>query len=183
MDLRRSNRHTFWSQVTRWSQWMQRFLLWFSECRSETDRDHDGAFRIGVTIQTAHKIRMPSSPLCSYPTTFSWIGTPLLDEIKAPNEMVLVLAANKESMLFDPVDFAKFLQHIKVWANHSELLVIPPKTEALFCERELPHHSPRALQTWHSNPIPAFSISMSPHHKSCRLSRRVSYSHRQSPVS
>ena len=58
-------------------------------------------------------------------------------------------------MLFDPVDFAKFLQHIKVWANHSELLVIPPKTEALFCERELPHHSPRALSNLAFKPDPS----------------------------
>jgi hypothetical protein len=81
----------------------------------------------------------PTSPLFSY--GYSSATT------MAPCAMSLILAANKESMAIDPINWETFTDQIQTWAQNwtQGLFTMSHFTDARFRERTHPQHSPRAL--------------------------------------
>jgi hypothetical protein len=75
--------------------------------------------------------------------------------------MSLILAANKESMAIDPINWEIFTDKLQTWAQNwaHGLLTIPRHTDALFRERTHFHHPPRALS---NQPLNVFLNSISP---------------------
>ena len=69
-------------------------------------------------------------------------GCPIYSEreLRSP-DLSLVLALNKESMIYDPIDWALLSTRLKGW---SELLRIPALTDSLFRERIPVNWDPRA---------------------------------------
>jgi len=61
--------------------------------------------------------------------------------------MSLILAANKESMAIDPINWETFTDQIQTWAQNwtQGLFTMSHFTDARFRERTHPQHSPRAL--------------------------------------
>ena len=70
--------------------------------------------------------------------------------------MSIILAANKESLQVDPVNWEKFVGRLSEW---SDFIKIPKITDNLFRERVSLHHPPRSLSKHphldnaHTNPI------------------------------
>ena len=81
----------------------------------------------------------PSCPLFSY--DYSSARSP------TPCAMSLILAANKESIAIDPINWELFIEKIQTWAQNwtQGLLIISHLTDTLFRERTQLQHSPRAL--------------------------------------
>ena len=77
-----------------------------------------------------------------------------------PCAMSLILAANKESMARDPINWEIFRVNLQTWAQDwaPDLLTIPHLTDALFRERTHLQHSPRALS---NQPLNVFLSSTS----------------------
>ena len=57
--------------------------------------------------------------------------------------MSIILAANKHSLLADPINWENFVHRLQNWS--SEFISIPPLTDALFRERVGLSHAPRSL--------------------------------------
>lgn len=75
-------------------------------------------------------------------------GAPLFglngtDKCISEFSMSIVLAANKESLQVDPINWEKLMSRLKSWNN--DYITIPSLTNALFRERESLSHLPRAL--------------------------------------
>jgi len=58
--------------------------------------------------------------------------------------MSLILAANKESLQVDPINWERFVNRLHEWGS-SDLISIPELTDTLFRERVSLLHSPRPL--------------------------------------
>jgi len=71
---------------------------------------------------------------------------PVFGEIQHGFDLILALAANKESMFRDPINWPSVSARLKEWAPHLE---IPTLTDALFRERITPSHKPRASSLNH----------------------------------
>src|SRR6266700_1090391 len=80
-----------------------------------------------------------TSPLFSYDYSSA--------KTMAPCAMSLILAANKESMAIDPINWETFTDQIQTWAQNwtQGLFTMSHFTDARFRERTHPQHSPRAL--------------------------------------
>ena len=74
--------------------------------------------------------------------------TPWNPTTEIKTEMSLVLGANKESLLIDPITWTKFIHRLTVWAQESDLIVINSDTDALFRERKTPEYPPRSISSW-----------------------------------
>src|SRR6185503_1010230 len=68
-------------------------------------------------------------------------NAPVFGEIHCGCDLVLALAANKESMFRDPVNWSSASARLREWSSQVE---IPPLTDALFRERIVPSHRSRA---------------------------------------
>src|SRR6185436_5604572 len=68
-------------------------------------------------------------------------NAPVFGEVHHRFDLTLALAANKESMFRDPVNWSSASARLKEWSSQVK---IPPLTDALFRERIAPSHKSRA---------------------------------------
>jgi len=84
-------------------------------------------------------------------------NAPVFGEVHHRFDLTLALAANKESMFRDPVNWSSASARLKEWSSQVE---IPPLTDALFRERIAPSHKSRASS------LNQFSLQMKADHPS-----------------
>ena len=84
--------------------------------------------------------------IASIPTDFPLIlseRTPLR-QIRLMRPFSIILASNKESLVYDPINWHQLKRGLLDWgAMYCPSLFIPQETDNLFCERTPFHHSPR----------------------------------------
>ena len=79
------------------------------------------------------------------------IGSPILElfrggVVNLSSKMTLILLANKESMVVDPIDWELFRERVSLWANgwRGGGVSFPDESDAMFRERVPLNHKPRS---------------------------------------
>ena len=106
--------------------------------------------RILLVCPSPHHSCIPTRtfiPLATIPEGFPLLLSNKISPtlIKSDRPFSVLLVANKESFLYDPIDWYQLKQGLLEWgALNCPSLFIPKETDNLFCERSPMGHAPRA---------------------------------------